>query len=523
MLVLPFSVLLLDSVPACRLFMHPRIFRRLSNERPAEMLRSSYNHLLQSHKPHNNGKACATMSRSYSRYDYPPDVFPSPPLLPPRAGAGGCLLSHSRLFSTEERATLSPADDTRNLKPKPSIGTGRNPLHPLSSSTTTPDGSSPAALAPPPVPAGQPLFSHRIRRFQKQAHAGDKKKKIYSMRKLKAELGIAIGVETLVKEEQRRSRAQGCAGRKGPGVVEEDRDTLMGLFEELKPGAEEAQSGHHQGGQGGSWSGRGRGREAMEAAGGAATLTDCPDRTGAVAGGGVGGRGARAGESLNSTSSATSAASHDLDEPGHPLSFQPSRESSTRPSYPPSSVAGQSKIFLSSLTPAQHKTVQHAAAALLLKERGTGSEIERMTKDVLGGVEGVMGVLAKLGQKVQDGNRRTGRLFGTSLPYLTKHEGIDSYQGIDPHSTVRVPEFVDHCITALLQASELRSSTFVLTQEPTDRGSDVEACYAIFGELWILPRTAVEHEDAFPIRLRDLLIDLVQFRGWAMQYPRALV
>ncbi|GAA5911941.1 hypothetical protein JCM5296_000352 [Sporobolomyces johnsonii] len=53
--------------------------------------------------------------------------------------------------------------------------------------------------------------------------------------------------------------------------------------------------------------------------------------------------------------------------------------------------------------------------------------------------------------------------------------------------------------------------------------SDVEACYAIFGELWILPRTTVEDEDAFAIRLRDLLIDLVQFRGSAVQYSRASV
>ncbi|GAA5919554.1 hypothetical protein JCM1841_001007 [Sporobolomyces salmonicolor] len=375
-------------------------------------------------------------------------------------------------------------------------------------------------------------------------------------------------------------------------------------------------------------------------------------------------------ELLNSTSSATSAASYDLDEPGHPLSFQLSRESSTRPSHPPSSIAGQSKIFLSSLAPAQHKTVQHAAAALLLKKRGTGSDIERMMKGVLGG-----------------GGGRHGRLFGTSLPYLTKHEGIDSYQGNDPHSTVRVPEFVDHCITALMQANvavegilrrsgnarnmmeiinvldasgsndtvidlaaldpitladlfkrflaalpepvltghlfelfiatshikhpglkkramhlvicmmpkvnrdvmevvflfldwlstyahidvkdgnqmELTSIAKVMApsllrphkRDPKpveipamiaailnllenqhvmheiplelaevlhidvppaakkDSHTDVEACYAILGELWILPRTAVEHQDAFAfaIRLRDLLIDLVQFRG----------
>lgn len=42
-------------------------------------------------------------------------------------------------------------------------------------------------------------------------------------------------------------------------------------------------------------------------------------------------------------------------------------------------------------------------------------------------------------------------LFGTPLPDVTKHEGIDSFHGANPHGTVRVPEFIDHCITALMQ------------------------------------------------------------------------
>lgn len=42
-------------------------------------------------------------------------------------------------------------------------------------------------------------------------------------------------------------------------------------------------------------------------------------------------------------------------------------------------------------------------------------------------------------------------LFGTPLPDVTKHEGIDSFHGADPKGTVHVPEFLDHCITALMQ------------------------------------------------------------------------
>ena len=34
---------------------------------------------------------------------------------------------------------------------------------------------------------------------------------------------------------------------------------------------------------------------------------------------------------------------------------------------------------------------------------------------------------------------------------MTKHEGIDSFHGADPKGTVHVPEFLDHCIRALMQ------------------------------------------------------------------------
>lgn len=127
--------------------------------------------------------------------------------------------------------------------------------------------------------------------------------------------------------------------------------------------------------------------------------------------------------------------------------------------------------YLSSLTPVQHHLVRHAAAALLLKDHRHG-------RGVFEGIERVIERLWEKGEEVEhhggkgrpvsasqrlfhprssrhdDGLELSSRetlaeLFGTPLKYLTKHEGVDSFHGADPHGTVRIPEFVDHCITAL--------------------------------------------------------------------------
>lgn len=48
-------------------------------------------------------------------------------------------------------------------------------------------------------------------------------------------------------------------------------------------------------------------------------------------------------------------------------------------------------------------------------------------------------------------------LFGVSLNILMKYEATDSHHGVGP-GTIKVPTFVDHCITALV--SSVRSSFF---------------------------------------------------------------
>lgn len=148
--------------------------------------------------------------------------------------------------------------------------------------------------------------------------------------------------------------------------------------------------------------------------------------------------------------------------------------------------------YLSSLTPAQHHLVQHAAAALLLKDHTHGNLHEKLHRAV-GGFDKMVQLLEVGMEKAWTGvsehagtgigsNRGGGggaarrpksafhfrhaldlgfrlssvasraELFGTPLPVVTHHEGVDSFHGADPHGTVRIPEFIDHCITALMQA-----------------------------------------------------------------------
>lgn len=46
-------------------------------------------------------------------------------------------------------------------------------------------------------------------------------------------------------------------------------------------------------------------------------------------------------------------------------------------------------------------------------------------------------------------------LFGVPLKTLIKHEATDSHHGLHPATTLRIPTFLDHCITALMQMGAL--------------------------------------------------------------------
>ncbi|BGP53143.1 hypothetical protein JCM8202v2_000702 [Rhodotorula sphaerocarpa] len=131
------------------------------------------------------------------------------------------------------------------------------------------------------------------------------------------------------------------------------------------------------------------------------------------------------------------------------------------PSFPHTSLSARHQLqptsppptpYFSSLSPAQHHLVQHAAAALLLKDYSQGRLREKVHRAV-GGFEHLTRVLEKSMEQAWEGAREhVGQLFGTPLPLVTKHEGVDSFHGVDPYGTVRIPEFLDHCITALMQA-----------------------------------------------------------------------
>ena len=52
-------------------------------------------------------------------------------------------------------------------------------------------------------------------------------------------------------------------------------------------------------------------------------------------------------------------------------------------------------------------------------------------------------------------------LFGVDIKELTKHEGVESKHGIDPNAkNFKIPEFMDHLITALKQSGKLRLSIY---------------------------------------------------------------
>ncbi|GAA5881457.1 hypothetical protein JCM3774_005089 [Rhodotorula dairenensis] len=119
--------------------------------------------------------------------------------------------------------------------------------------------------------------------------------------------------------------------------------------------------------------------------------------------------------------------------------------------------------YLSTLTPAQHHLVQHAAAALLLKQKHEHEGVHDKLHRAIGGFEHMVRTLEAGVQSAWRGvhdhapsvmgqGTRPSKLFGTPLGYLAKHEGIDSFHGADPHGTVRIPDFLDHCITAMMQA-----------------------------------------------------------------------
>ncbi|GAA6005458.1 hypothetical protein JCM10207_002988 [Rhodosporidiobolus poonsookiae] len=143
--------------------------------------------------------------------------------------------------------------------------------------------------------------------------------------------------------------------------------------------------------------------------------------------------------------------------PAHPSLPLSLHHPLTTPLPPPGQA--QPKVYLSSLTPSEHHLVQHAAAALLLKDRARGTLHEAL-HEAVGGIERLVHWLEHGVEKAWEEvkRHRPHKLFGTPLHTLTHHEGTDSHHGVDPHGTVRVPEFVDHVVTAMMLKDPAKTS-----------------------------------------------------------------
>ncbi|GAA5927979.1 hypothetical protein JCM10213_000941 [Rhodosporidiobolus nylandii] len=409
------------------------------------------------------------------------------------------------LFSRQARSATRAQRSRSYSQPSPVSPTSA-PASPLPSAPPSPSAPSPPPFA---LAVDTPLFaptftprqlarlSRSSARVQAAEHARalkDERRERKAARKgsFRAEAKIAMGVLELVSEskkarEKGRSRSRGRGGertstgateqRHGEGEDETVQQRLTGVFAEVeehlsgsassvpaassRPGS--APAAAQAGGSGGL-------KNALLVGGGAAALLG-------LAGAGVewwehekavkekerqAARAARAPSTASGPPSVTPSA-----VPVHPAiiplaSSSAAAASITRPLSAPllprssahPSAAPAEKVYLSSLTPQEHHLVRHAAAALLLKDRARGTlhevfhravgGVEKMVEALERGAEGAAGMVKGRGERPQ-------KLFHTPLPVLVRHEGVDSHHGLNPEGTVRVPEFVDHCVTALKQ------------------------------------------------------------------------
>ncbi|GAA5984797.1 hypothetical protein JCM11641_002743 [Rhodosporidiobolus odoratus] len=346
---------------------------------------------------------------------------------------------------------------------------------------------------------------------EKERKAEEKQEKKARKGNFRAEAKIAMGIFEMVSEQRKtarkdkkersrsrgRSSAGGFEGEAGGGQQETLQQKLVGAFAEVeerfqappgsgasRPGsapaapiqrAVSAVSSNGTAPQGKGW------EKALAAGGGAAALIG-------LAGAGVEwwehehtrkqaertGRAPSAASYRSSHAPASPTPEHDDLHASHPairpasaasvastvpvpVAHVPTSLPLTRPLSAPHPATlpppGSQKVYLSSLTPQEHHLVQHAAAALLLKDRARGT-LHQVFHEAVGGIEGLVEGLERGAQDAWEGMTHHGRpkkLFGTDLHYLTHHEGIDSFHGVNPQGTVRIPEFIDHCITAMMQ------------------------------------------------------------------------
>ncbi|ORY88599.1 Rho GTPase activation protein [Leucosporidium creatinivorum] len=327
-------------------------------------------------------------------------------------------------------------------------------------------GDQGSTTPPPPAPT--------LDEPEQQHH--NKHKKKHQIRTLRAEYKIARGVEVLLKEKKKGRLADemgfgaGGGGGGGAGGVEEVVMGLAGRFEEQirvsRSGGGRQRSvsvGRSNGGGGG---GADLGGMAVGLLGMAeqaeqryvSSRRRSQSQSSSYPAGAERGQGDNGGvlQMLEKDVASPQAAALLVGVVGAVSVKEPRRRSSTgggaelsrqqsfsnfiHPS-PSFDSTSPSPLHLR-VNPRQHLAVRHAAATLLMKE----PEMQYIT-----GRRSDMVSLLERGESQAQGGGPTKALFGVPLSTLVLHESTDSHHGIAPNTTLRIPTFIDHCLTALMQ------------------------------------------------------------------------
>ncbi|KAM0787044.1 hypothetical protein ACM66B_006310 [Microbotryomycetes sp. NB124-2] len=265
-------------------------------------------------------------------------------------------------------------------------------------------------------------------------HDHRRKHSKHRLKKMRAEAKIAMGVRTLLKERKRAARSE--------GEIDERSGTGGDLIESLVHTVEEKLQVEIRGGSGRRRGSRSVGRDGDPSSEGESRVSDVYHRDVEPLLKGPAGKAGLAVLGAVATGLAVKAVKDHKHASQRRSVSNSSRQSSFSHSSStvPRGIPVQNKRYLSQLDKREHYVVQHAAALFLTKQ----SELKHMLK----GFEHVVSTLEKSNAPRDPHEKHEPALFGTSLATLTKYEGVDSHHSLSG-TPVRIPSFIDHCISAL--------------------------------------------------------------------------
>ncbi|KAK4049689.1 hypothetical protein OIV83_003964 [Microbotryomycetes sp. JL201] len=250
----------------------------------------------------------------------------------------------------------------------------------------------------------------------------------HRLKRMRAEAKIAMGVRTLLKERKRAARSDGEYGD------ENARGGGVDLVESLVQTVEEKLTLEVKGNDrtGGT-------RQALALS--MNRVADAYHRdVEPLIKGPVGKVGLAVLGAVAATMAAKGAKGHQHEERRSFSSSSRRSSFSQSPSRVPREIQTQSKQWLSQLNKREHYVIQHAAALLLAKQ----SELRHMWS----GFERVLSVLQSSNAGRDRHEKHSSALFGVSLMTLARYEGVESRHCLG-ETPVRIPSFIDHCISAL--------------------------------------------------------------------------